>query len=46
MTGVTGVIRQTNSAADDVLGASTGPSGHASALKQEVDRFLTEVAAA
>jgi len=38
-------IRETSSAADDVLRASGHLSGHANALKQEVDRFLVEVAA-
>jgi methyl-accepting chemotaxis protein len=44
--GVTGAINETSHAAANVLDASGRLGRHASALRQEVDRFLTEVAAA
>jgi methyl-accepting chemotaxis protein len=44
--GVTSSIGETSRAADEVLDASSRLGSHASALKDEVDRFLAEVAAA
>jgi methyl-accepting chemotaxis protein len=44
--GVTAAIGATSRAADEVLDASSKLGSHASALKDEVDRFLADVAAA
>ncbi|MEN3385292.1 MAG: hypothetical protein V7608_5336 [Hyphomicrobiales bacterium] len=44
--GVTGAIGETSRAADEVLDASSKLGSQASALKDEVDRFLADVAAA
>jgi methyl-accepting chemotaxis protein len=46
VSGVTGAIRETSRAAEEVLDASGKLGSHANALKGEVDRFLAEVAAA
>jgi methyl-accepting chemotaxis protein len=43
---VTGAIRSTSGAAENVLAASGKLAAHASDLKSEVDRFLSDVAAA
>ncbi len=44
--GVTGAIGKTSRAADEVLDASSKLGSQASALRDEVDRFLADVAAA
>ena len=44
--GVTGAIGETSRAADEVMDASSKLGSQASALKDEVDRFLADVAAA
>jgi methyl-accepting chemotaxis protein len=44
--GVTGAIGETSRAATEVLDASSRLGRQAGALRAEVDRFLTEVAAA
>jgi methyl-accepting chemotaxis protein len=46
VSGVTGAIGETSRAAQDVLDASSQLGSQANALKHEVDRFLSEVAAA
>jgi methyl-accepting chemotaxis protein len=46
VTGVTGAIRETSRSAENVLTASGKLSLHANSLKDEVDHFLKEVAAA
>ena len=46
VTGVTGAIRETSRSAENVLTASGKLALHATSLKDEVDQFLREVAAA
>ena len=46
VTGVTGAIRETSRSAENVLDASGKLAMHATSLKDEVDHFLREVAAA